>query len=167
MFLRRPVLFRRYERLLHVVRLHEFRAQFIRANRLSFDFEMSAYLHRCLSNVLVSLVEIAATAWFFLLIVMELYLYLSSAQIWAQRGLFNQTTTLVFFVAASGIALCLSVATKFRMSRVHWALLHDRDMVGVGTGGGGGGGGGGRSGKRYQIDLFWRRSPRLILEIFR
>jgi hypothetical protein len=77
---RHPYKFYRYKQLLHVVRLHELRSNFLSGNSLPYDFQVHRYLDRCLTNLLVGMVEISFRTWAFLLVMLELYFYLSTIE---------------------------------------------------------------------------------------
>lgn len=155
----------RYSRLVQQIRFHEIRTLVLTSNNLPHDFMVSDYLDRCQTNTIISLVELRATTWFLLLIGLELYFYLATLEYWSDYPpadfLSNfSVTSLVFFEAACVLALCGGLMIKVKMDKIFWELLHDPEMIDTPRNPDM------HSLSRYQIDLFWRSKPSLIIDIY-
>lgn len=174
-----PIKFRRYNLLLQQIRFHKLRAHFVRSNNLPKDFPMADYLNSCQRNVLISLVELRQGTWLALLCVLILFFYFSTLEAainFSPTGTLNRRlasagpapktyfniTAFVFFEGFCLIVLALGVLIKQKMDSIFRAMMHNDALIepvnSSSTPF--------EKGDTVQVDLFWRRSPKLIIILY-
>ncbi|GMI45119.1 hypothetical protein TrCOL_g10301 [Triparma columacea] len=181
LFFSHPYSSRRYHLLLQQIRFHKLRAHFVKSNNLPKDFPMAEYLNACQRNVLISLVELRQGTWLALLCVLILFFYfatleeaiylsptgsltrhLAAATSGTSSNDYFHITAFVFFEGFCLLVLVLGAAIKWKMDKIFSALMHDDTLIEppsetfAST----------ETPLNLQVDLFWRRSPTLIIVLY-
>ena len=168
------------------------RAYFLAANNLPKDFQLSVYLNHCQCNVLIHLVELTTQTWLCLLIIFTLFFYFATMEVSLDTRYEPYAnlpiTGFVFFEGGCLFVLLLGLLLKYKMDGIYQTMMHDSEMMQpkhingeqvrssrknieqfhhllLTT----------RSplsslqpppGTRFQIDLFWKRNPYLIVTFY-
>jgi len=166
LYLWSPIKARRYDRLLEQIRFHELRAYFLAANNLPKDFQLSVYLNQCQCNVLIHLVELSTSTWMFLLIILTLFFYFATMEVslnTASEPVPNLPITgFLTFEGGCCFVLALGILLKFKMDSIYKTMMYDPEMMqpkhvtGEQP----------PQNTRFQIDLFWKRNPYLIITFY-
>ncbi|KAL3822990.1 hypothetical protein ACHAXA_008130 [Cyclostephanos tholiformis] len=163
---------RRKDQLLVPIRFHELRAHLIDSNNLPPRFKVSGYLKRSLTSVLLDFVHISPVAWLMLMATTNL-MYFASGMILSVSTNALNVERFFLYISISLVAcfLAVSFVLYFRMKFIFSKILHmkltvvDAEDEITRTWRGFSALSASTTKSINQLDLFWGRSPRLVIVI--